>query len=75
MEAAEVTKILQQRGHHKPFVEMFVAGETRRAITPLWSAESLVRQPLNELAKTLAADYVGVIEQGKTASRNFATGI
>jgi hypothetical protein len=54
---------------------MFVAEETRRAVTSLWSAGSLVRQPLNELAKTLAADYVGVIEQAKTASRNFATGI
>jgi hypothetical protein len=75
MEAAEVTEILRQRGHYKPFVEMFVAGETRRAVTSLWSAKSLFRQPLNELAKTLAADYVGVIEQGKTVSRNFAMGI
>jgi conjugative relaxase-like TrwC/TraI family protein len=67
MAVADVEEILRQQGHYKQFVEMCVAGETRRAVTALWSTGSLVQQPLDELAKTLADDYVRIIEQGKTA--------
>jgi conjugative relaxase-like TrwC/TraI family protein len=67
MEVADVTEILRQQGPYKQFVEMCVAGETRQAVTSLWSARSLVQQPLHELAQTVAADYVAAIERGDTA--------
>jgi conjugative relaxase-like TrwC/TraI family protein len=67
MSVADVTEILRQHGPYKEFVEMFVAGETRRAVTSLWSTGSIVEQPLGELAKTVALDYVAAIERGDTA--------
>lgn len=66
MAVAAVTEILRQSGPYKQFVEMYIAGETRRAVTSLWSTGSMVEQPLAELAQTLATDYVGMIERGKT---------
>ena len=67
MAVADVTEILRQKGSYKQFVEMFVAGETRRAITSLWSMGSMIVQPLAELAQTLADDYVAALERGETA--------
>jgi conjugative relaxase-like TrwC/TraI family protein len=68
MAVAEVTEIQRQKNpEYKAFVEQFAAGETRRAVTSLWSMGAMVEQPLSELAQTLAADYIGVIEKGKSA--------
>jgi len=67
MGVADVTEILRQQGPYKQFVEMFVAGEERRAVMSLWSTESMVEQPLSDLAKTVATDYVAAIERGETA--------
>lgn len=67
MEVAEVTEILRQKGDYKQFVEMCVNGEMRRAVTALWSTGSMIQQPLPELAKTLAADYVETLKRHETA--------
>jgi len=67
MSVTDVTEILRQQGPYKQFVEMYLSGERRRAVTSLWSMDAMVVQPLNELARSVATDYVAAIERGDTA--------
>lgn len=67
MKVAEVTEILRQKeGPYRQFVEMYVEGNTRRAVTSLWSMGAMVEQPLEELKHTVAKDYVDALEKGKS---------